>query len=443
MRRRRWTRRRSPRCAPCPAAGCSTPRRKAASASTACTSAARASSSRATSSPSPARSCWSKRRRRRSLALRRFDLEGTDTLPPVGDSVQRARAAGRRPAHRPGRSAEHRRRRRAAPARARAAQPLELRRLGDGRAAARGARRVRDARAHRARPAARPTPTSKSVGGFSWQSASSVFVFPGEHTLRAERKGYEPAEVQVKVGGPAPAHALIHLVKLPGKLKVDTRRRRRRDLRRRRAARPRAGRRSTCRPAIARSRSRRRAISITSSASPSPAAARSRSSRSRSSRTSASSPSARVPAGAQIEVDGKPAGVTPAKVEMDSGIRRVQVVVAGPAPVDVERRGHRGHARRPSGPSTLGAADAHVTVRSVPSGAQVTTGGSFRGITPVTIDLSPGVSHAITRRARRLRAVDARGIRRSRTRRRRSMRASPRCWSTCASRASPRMRKCS
>ena len=38
-----------------------------------------------------------------------------------------------------------------------------------------------------------------------------------------------------------------------------------------------------------------------------------------------------VPAGAQIEVDGKAAGVTPAKVEMDAGIRRVQVSSPGPA----------------------------------------------------------------------------------------------------------------
>ena len=34
------------------------------------------------------------------------------------------------------------------------------------------------------------------------------------------------------------------------------------------------------------------------------------------------------------------------------------------------------------GPIELGAADARITVRSVPSGAQVTTGGSFRGVTP-------------------------------------------------------------
>ena len=34
--------------------------------------------------------------------------------------------------------------------------------------------------------------------------------------------------------------------------------------------------------------------------------------------------------------------------------------------------------------------------RSVPSGAQVTTGGTFRGVTPVTLDLSPGVSHVVS-----------------------------------------------
>src|SRR4029077_9295448 len=41
----------------------------------------------------------------------------------------------------------------------------------------------------------------RSLGTFSWQSASSVFVFPGEHTLRAERPGYEPAELKVSVHG--------------------------------------------------------------------------------------------------------------------------------------------------------------------------------------------------------------------------------------------------
>ena len=55
---------------------------------------------------------------------------------------------------------------------------------------------VRAAQAHRARPAARPTPTCARSAVSRGSRPSSVFVFPGDHTLRAERTGYEPAEVQ-------------------------------------------------------------------------------------------------------------------------------------------------------------------------------------------------------------------------------------------------------
>ena len=203
-----------------------------------------------------------------------------------------------------------------------------------------------------------------------------------------------PAQVKVKVGGPVTATALIHLVKLPGKLNVDTRRRGRGDLRRRRALGKVPG--SVDVPAGDRTLTFKapryldhvERMTIVGGGE-------------KQELKVALKPNfgvvtvSSVPAGAQIEVDGKPAGVTPAKVEMDSGIRRVQltapglrlwtssIVVTAGQPANI-------------GPITLGAADAHVTVRSVPSGAQVTTGGSFRGITPVTIDLSPGVSHAIT-----------------------------------------------
>jgi formylglycine-generating enzyme required for sulfatase activity len=102
-----------------------------------------------------------------------------------------------------------------------------------------------------------------------------------------------------------------------------------------------------------------------------------------------------VPAGAQIEVDGKPAGVTPAKLELDAGIRRVQISAPG---LRVWNSSVVVNAGVPQsiGPIALGAADARITVRSSPAGAQVTTGGSFRGLTPITIELSPGVSHAVT-----------------------------------------------
>jgi formylglycine-generating enzyme required for sulfatase activity len=327
-----------------------------------------------------------------TIALRRFDLVGNDTLPPVGDSVRTL----------------------APPAEDLPIDLGEIPRI-DGAAAPR-ARQV--ARSHwnyaawvmgglllavlgvfaLLEPIAldlRPADANvKSVGKFSWQSASSVFVFPGEHHLRASRDGYVSAEANVKVGGPVAAQALIHLVKLPGKLEVDT-------------------------GGVAAEISADGALlGRVPGTVDVPAGDRTLTFKAarhldhverltilgggeRQSLKVALKPSfgvvsiSSVPAGAQIEVDGKPAGVTPAKVEMDAGIRRVQVsapglrlwtssvVVTAGAPQTI-------------GPIELGAADARITVRSVPSGAQVTTGGSFRGITPVTIDLSPGVSHAVT-----------------------------------------------
>jgi formylglycine-generating enzyme required for sulfatase activity len=327
-----------------------------------------------------------------TLALRRFDLVGNDTLPPVGDSVRTL----------------------APPAED---LPIDLGEIPSIEGVA--AKRTRMvARSHwnyaawvmggllllvlgffaLLEPIAldlRPADANvKSVGGFSWQSASSVFVFPGDHRLRASREGYIPAEATVKVGGPAPAQALIHLVKLPGKLEVDT---------------------GGVAAEISADGARLGTVPGTVDA---PAGDRTLTFKAprhldhvervtilgggeRQNLKVALKPSfgvvsiSSVPAGAQIEVDGKPAGVTPAKVEMDAGIRRVQVSAPG---LRLWTSSVVVNAGTPQtiGPIELGAADARITVRSVPSGAQVTTGGSFRGITPVTIDLSPGVSHAVT-----------------------------------------------
>jgi len=326
------------------------------------------------------------------LALRRFDLVGNDTLPPVGDSVRTL-----------ARPAED--------------LPIDLGEIPsiEGFVAPR-ARRVANTRWNYAawvmggllvavlgsfamletialdlRPG---DAIVKSVGSFSWQSASSIFVFPGEHRLRAERVGYIPAETTVKVGGPAQAKALFHLIKLPGKVEVDT-----------------GG-------VVAEISADGLRLGRVPGTVDVPAGDRTLTFKAprhlehverltvagggeRQQLKVALKPSfgvvsiSSVPGGAQIEVDGKPAGVTPAKVEMDAGIRRVQVsspglrlwtssvVVSAGTPQSI-------------GPIELGAADARITVRSAPSGAQVTTGGSFRGLTPVTIDLSPGVSHAVT-----------------------------------------------
>jgi formylglycine-generating enzyme required for sulfatase activity len=328
-----------------------------------------------------------------SLALRRFELEGTDTLPPVGDSVKLL----------------------APPA---DDVPVEMGEVPsiEGLGAPRIVKSVARSRLNYAawvmaalllavlatfsllQPISldlQPGDANvTSVGKFSWQSAASVFVFPGEHRLRASREGYLPADTRVTVGGPKPASALIHLIKLPGKLEVDT-------------------------GGVAAEMSADGArLGAVPGIVDVPAGDRTLTFKApryldhverlkiagggeKQKLKVALKPNfavvslASVPAGAQIEVDGRPAGVTPAKVEMDSGIRRVQISAPGLRVWTSSVVVNAGVAQT-IGPIELGAADARVTVRSAPSGAQVTTGGSFRGITPVTIDLSPGASHAVT-----------------------------------------------
>lgn len=328
----------------------------------------------------------------RVLALRRFAMEGNETLPPVGDSV--------RPLLVPTEDL-----------------PVDLGEVPS----VEGAAPVRVERAPRSKlnyaawamglvllvvlgifallkPIALDLQPGdarvRSLGAFSWQSASSVFVFPGDHTLRAEHAGYVPADLKLSVRGPAQARALIHLVKLPGKLEVDS-------------------------GGVAAEISADGAhIGRVPGVVDVPAGERTLTFKApryldqverlnitgmgekqklkvvlkpNFAVVSVSS----LPAGAQVEVDGKPAGVTPAKIEMDSGMRRVQVSAPG-LRIWTSSVAVTAGVPQVIGPIELGAADARVTVRSVPAGAQVTTGGSFRGVTPVTIDLAPGVTHTIS-----------------------------------------------
>ena len=187
----------------------------------------------------------------------------------------------------------------------------------------------------------------KSAGSFSWQSASSVFVLPGEHRLRASREGYVPAEVTVKVGGPAQAHALIHLVKLPGKLAGGHRRRRRGDFRRRRARSgavpgtvdvPAGERTLTFKAPRYLDHVERLTIEGGGEKQQLKVALKPN--------LRASSASVSVPAGAQIEVDGKAGGRHAREGRNGFGHPPRAGFVAGTAPLDLERRGERGHAAK-------------------------------------------------------------------------------------------------
>jgi formylglycine-generating enzyme required for sulfatase activity len=329
----------------------------------------------------------------RQLALRRFELEGTDTLPPVGDSVRTVEAPAEDLTIDLGQVPDVE----GAPVAARAGRGPRSKlnylawAMGTVLLAVLGLFALLRPIALELQPADADV---RSLGSFSWQSASSVFVFPGEHTLRAERKGYEPAEVKIVARGPVESRALIHLVKLPGKLQVDS-----------------GG-------VNAEISADGRRIGRVPGTVDVPAGERTLTFKAaryldhverviiagggeQQKLKVALKPNfgvisiSSVPAGAQIEVDGKPVGTTPGKVEMDSGIRRVQVSAPG---LRVWTSSLVVNAGVPQniGPIELGAADAQFTVRSSPSGAQVTVGGSFRGVTPITLELAPGVTHTIS-----------------------------------------------
>ena len=110
-----------------------------------------------------------------------------------------------------------------------------------------------------------------------------------------------------------------------------------------------------------------------------------------------------VPEGADIFVDGTPAGTTPAKLEL----------LAGERTLSFEKDGFKTLTRRVTAvanqpqqlePLTLEQADGLVRIISEPPGATVTVAGRYRGVTPLETDLPPGRSYAITLEQTRLRS---------------------------------------
>ena len=101
-----------------------------------------------------------------------------------------------------------------------------------------------------------------------------------------------------------------------------------------------------------------------------------------------------IPAGAHIAVDGVDSGAAPKVVDAPSGVRQIRISAPGLktwASSVVLRAGEALNV----GPITLGQPDAQLTLTSVPSGAEVTAGGSHRGRTPLELDLPAGVEHEL------------------------------------------------
>jgi formylglycine-generating enzyme required for sulfatase activity len=101
-----------------------------------------------------------------------------------------------------------------------------------------------------------------------------------------------------------------------------------------------------------------------------------------------------VPAGARVLVDGQEAGVTPLETTLDSG--RHTLALEHPeyrrfeTPITV-----RSGEPLKIGPIELGLPDGTLVVRTEPAGADVSVAGRYRGRSPVTLTLAPGVPHEL------------------------------------------------
>ncbi|MEO1369990.1 MAG: PEGA domain-containing protein, partial [Acidobacteriota bacterium] len=100
------------------------------------------------------------------------------------------------------------------------------------------------------------------------------------------------------------------------------------------------------------------------------------------------------PSGARLRVDGRDVGRTPASVELLEGARVYTLSRAGFAPrrgsVTVVAGQDQG-----VGPVELRPSDGNVAVTSEPAGATVRVGGRYRGETPLDLALEPGREHTL------------------------------------------------
>ena len=227
----------------------------------------------------------------------------------------------------------------------------------------------------------------------SLRSADRLILLPGKHVVRAEREGYYATETEIDVGSNNTEGVRFRLAKLPGKLQVDT-------------------------GGIA-------AIVIVDGAELGrvpgevdvPAGDRTitvhapryldyttrvsiKGATIKQNLSAVLKPAwgsvevTSIPAGAQVSVDDVDLGATPKTLEVESGVRVVRISAAGLKTWEssvVVKAGER----LDIGPVTLGQADAHLTLKSTPAGAEIVIAGAHRGKTPLQIDLPAGVAHDV------------------------------------------------
>ncbi len=102
-----------------------------------------------------------------------------------------------------------------------------------------------------------------------------------------------------------------------------------------------------------------------------------------------------APAGAELLVDGESVGTTPLNAEILQGRREVMLKLSG-FKAWQERVELSAGERRVIPAVTLEPADGLAFIQSTPTGASVTVGGEFKGLTPLEVALAPNTPHDIT-----------------------------------------------
>ena len=100
------------------------------------------------------------------------------------------------------------------------------------------------------------------------------------------------------------------------------------------------------------------------------------------------------PAGADISIDGVPAGVTPLQTEIIHGHREIVVSLARYKPSSLQLDIEAGSRLEPE-IIELEPADGRLVLDSQPSGATISVNDGFRGTTPATLTLASGKEHRL------------------------------------------------
>ena len=241
-----------------------------------------------------------------------------------------------------------------------------------------------------------PTDATVHLPGtlISVHTGSRLFVLPGRHRISADHSGYIPAQIDVAVKRNVAAVAHLHLAKLPGTLNIDT------------GSTPAVvtvdGAESGRAPEVLTLSPGSHTITLRAPryvdyiASVSIEGAGVRQNLKASLQPSwGTLQISTIPPGAHVAIDGVDSGVAPTVVDAPSGVRQIRISSLNLKTWESSVVLNAGEALT-IGPIALGQPDAHLVLKSIPSGAEVTVGGVHRGMTPLQIDLPAGIQHEIS-----------------------------------------------